>query len=171
MNMGGYCNSSGPRFPDWEVWCFVLLIVLLLVISLSGCSKKIYVPVETVRTEYKYLNSKDSIKLTEKVNTKDSVIIRDSVVTTLNENGDIIRTEIWRLKEKYSKSASMYEELKLKYDSLLSTKTDSVPVQYPVEKQLSKWDQLKVDYGGFAIVAVIVFILVVVGRLVYKLKK
>lgn len=169
--MGGYCNSSGPRFPDWEVWCFVFLIVLLLVISFSGCSKKIYVPVETVRTEYKYLNSKDSIRLTEKINTKDSVIIRDSVVTTLNENGDVIRTEIWRLKEKYSKNASMYEELKAKYDSLLSVKRDSVLVPYPKEKQLSRWQKIKMDSGGIAIGVVIIIILVVVGRFVYKLKK
>ena len=40
-----------------------------------------------------------------------------------------------------------------------------------LEKQLTKWQSVKVDYGGWAMGIVFVFILIVVGWMVYKLKK
>ena len=48
---------------------------------------------------------------------------------------------------------------------------DSIP--YPVEKQLSKWEQAKMDYGGMAIggtVALVIFVVVwLVKRIRYKI--
>ena len=35
---------------------------------------------------------------------------------------------------------------------------DSISVPYPVEKKLTKWEQAKVDYGGYALVAVIILL-------------
>lgn len=37
-------------------------------------------------------------------------------------------------------------------------KVDSVSVPYPVEKKLSKWQQAKVDWGGWAMLIVVVLI-------------
>ena len=51
------------------------------------------------------------------------------------------------------------------------TVNKEVKVPYPVEKELTKWQKLCVNVGGWAIGIVIITILVVVGRLVYKLKK
>lgn len=50
------------------------------------------------------------------------------------------------------------------------TVTKEVQVPYPVEKELTKWQQFRMDFGGWAIGIVIITILVVVGRMVYKLK-
>ena len=44
-----------------------------------------------------------------------------------------------------------------------------VPVE--VERKLSTWEQTKINYGGYAIMAVIVVILIIFGKFVYKLKK
>lgn len=49
-----------------------------------------------------------------------------------------------------------------------SVKVDSIRVPYPVEKDLTRWQQLKMDIGGFAIGAVVIFLLVAVGWLVRK---
>lgn len=46
-----------------------------------------------------------------------------------------------------------------------------VPKPYLVEKKLTRWQSLKQETGGYAIVSVIVTILIVFGKFIYKLKK
>ena len=50
-------------------------------------------------------------------------------------------------------------------------RTDSIRVPYPVEKELTRWERFRLDVGGYAIFTVIVVVLIVVGCLIYKLKK
>ena len=52
-------------------------------------------------------------------------------------------------------------------------RTDTILVPYPVEieKKLTVWQRTKIELGGWAIAVIIVTILIVVGRMVYKLKK
>ena len=116
---------------------------------LSGCKTIKYYPLETVRHDTVYIQS---LKL-------DSILVKDSVHIT--EKGDTV-TE-FRLKYIY--------KYKDRTDTLYLSRVDTVSVPYPVEKELTKWQSVKVDYGGWAIGIVFVFILIVVGRMVYKLKK
>lgn len=51
------------------------------------------------------------------------------------------------------------------------TSIKEVQVPYPVEKELTIWQKLCINVGGRAIGIVIIIILVVVGWMVYKLKK
>lgn len=37
------------------------------------------------------------------------------------------------------------------HDTVYVERTGSVPVPYPVERELSRWERVKVDYGGFAL--------------------
>ena len=126
-----------------------LFIILLTLAICSGCRTIEYYPLETVRIDTVYVNK-------QRV---DSVMVRDSV--HIIEKGDTV-TE-FRLKYIY--------KYKDRTDTLYISKTDTVSVPYPVEKQLTKWQTVKVNYGGWAIALVFVFILIVVGRIVYKLKK
>ena len=50
-------------------------------------------------------------------------------------------------------------------------KTDSIQVPYPVEKRLTRWQTLKMELGGWALGVIIVFALVIVGRMIYRLRK
>ena len=126
--------------------CIVLAPFMCLLLVCS-CKTK-YVPVETVKYDSVYFN---------RVQT-DSVFIKDSVLVV---KGDT--TIEYRYKYIYR-----YKTLT---DTLYINRTDSVQVPYPVEKELTKWQKLCVNVGGWAIGIVIITILVVVGRLVYKLKK
>ena len=126
-----------------------LLIILLMSAICSGCRTIEYYPLETVRIDTVYVNK-------QRV---DSILVKDSIHIT--EKGDTV-TE-FRLKYIYK-----YRD---RVDTLYRSKTDTISVPYPVEKQLTKWQQTKVNYGGWAIALVFVFILIVVGRMVYKLKK
>ena len=39
---------------------------------------------------------------------------------------------------------------------------DSIPVPYPVEKRLTKWQQAKVDWGGWALLILIVLVVIAI---------
>lgn len=105
------------------------IAILLLFILISGCRSIQYVPVETVRIEYR-----DRFKI-------DSIIKYDSVYFDRYMKGDTA----FIIKEKYK----YLDKIKIVHDSVF--KTDSIPVTVIVEKQLSKWEKVKMDTGGWAI--------------------
>ena len=39
---------------------------------------------------------------------------------------------------------------------------DSIPVPYPVEKRLTKWQQAKVDWGGWALLILIILVVIAI---------
>lgn len=121
---------------------YILAILLMSGVWLSSCRTQ-YVPVETVRTEYK---TRDSIRF-------DSIYQRDSVYMLVN--GDTV----YLYKYKY-----LYRYLTInKTDTVI--KVDSIQVPYQVEKQLSRWQSLKMELDGWAFGIIIVFALIVVGWL------
>lgn len=122
-----------------------IIILLILAICFVSCRTQ-YIPVESVRTEYK---TRDSIRF-------DSVYQRDSIYMLVK--GDTV----YQYKYKY-----LYRYLTTnRTDTIL--KTDSIQIPYPVEKQLSRWQSIKIELGGWAFGLVIAFILMVIGRIVYK---
>lgn len=126
-----------------------LLYILLLASVCMSCRSIKYVPVETVKTEYK---TRDSIRY-------DSIYQRDSVYMQLK--GD----SVYLYKYKY-----LYRYLIInKTDTVL--KADSIQVPYPVEKQLTRWQEIKIELGGWAFGIIISFALIIVGRLVCRWRK
>ena len=129
----------------------ILLLLGLAVLLMSGvcsCRTVQYVPVETVRTDSLYFNTVST----------DSVYVKDSVLVV---KGDTVTEYRWRYVYRY----------KDRTDTVYVSRTDSVQVPYPVEKEMSRWQRFKMDIGGYALAAVVVTVLIVFGRLVYKLKK
>lgn len=130
----------------------LLSIIIAFILCLAGCRTKIkYVPVETVRTDSVFFNS---VRI-------DSVLIHDSI--SVIQRGDTVVEYRHRYIYRY----------KDRVDTLYINRTDSIQVPYPVEieKKLTLWQQTKIKFGGWAIAVIIVTILIVVGRMVYKLKK
>ena len=124
-----------------------IIILLMLAICFVSCRTQ-YIPVESVRTEYK---TRDTIRY-------DSIYQRDSIYTLIK--GDTV----YQYRYKY-----LYRYLTTnRTDTIL--KNDSIRVPYPVEKKLSRWQSIKMELGGWAFGIVIVFILVIIGRIVYRCK-
>lgn len=121
------------------------LILMLLLLMLASCSKTIYVPVESKRTEYIDRIKTDSIHIT------DSVHIR--------EKGDTVWLTRWRTE---------YRD-RLKVDSILIR--DSISVPYPIEIALTRWQQTKMDMGGLAIGGLGVIVLAFLVWLIIKFKR
>lgn len=126
----------------------ILIFLLAVTMSLLSCRSVKYVPVETVKTEYK---TRDSIRY-------DSIYQRDSVF--LYQKGDTV----YQYKYLYK-----YRYLTLRQTDTVAI-TDSVRVPYPVEKALTRWQVVKMKTGGLAVGLAAVLVLVAVGRLLYKFR-
>lgn len=148
-----------------------VILTILLASAICSCRTVKYVPVERKIETRDSVVLRDSVVIRDVVNYRDSVVVRDSTVLVVDENGNVIRTELYRQKEIYRELQKEYDALLERYRLLESERTDSIPVPYPVEKELTRWQQTKVNYGGWAMLAVFVYILVVFGKMVYKLKK
>lgn len=130
-----------------------LIIPYIILSSLAGCKSVQYVPVETVRTDSIYVDRYQ----------RDSIYQRDSVFVNRWIAGDTIYQDkvVWKY---------VYRD-KVKYDTVTILRSDTINVPYPVECKLSKWEQLKLNVGGWAISIIIIIVLIVMGCMVYKLKK
>lgn len=122
-----------------------IIILLTSAICFISCRTQ-YVPVETVRTEYKYVDRLQH----------DSIYVKDSV--RYYTKGDTVFAEKYLYRYKY-----LFIN---KVDSF--AKVDSVQVPYPVEKQLTRWQQMKIELAGWAFGIVIAFLLLIIGRIVYE---
>lgn len=161
-----YKNPNDDWYYNWRydkdseqnlkgcVYCLVgIAAVLLLSFLLSGCKSVEYVPVETVKTEY--------VTKTDTFIQKDSLVMHDSVY--IHSKGDTVWYEKWHTKYKDRIVT------KVVVDSVI--KTDSIQVPYPVEKKLTRWQQLKMDWGGTAMIVLAVFMLLFVVAVVDMIRR
>lgn len=130
----------------------IALFICLLVLA-TGCTRKVYVPIESTvsRTDTIY---------SAKVRV-DSVIMRDSVAVF--QKGDTVT--ITKYRDRYR----VKELTDTVYQSAIDSVKISVP--YPVERELSRWERTKMDFGGMAIGALVIALCVAVAWLIKKFRK
>ena len=102
------------------------LVLLLVLYFFCGCNTQ-YVPVESVRY--------DSLFFSKLV--RDSIYVSDSVY--IRERGDTV----FKYKNKY---VYVYKD---RVDTFFVYKDREVEVPIPVEKKLSWWEQIKINFGGW----------------------
>lgn len=122
---------------------YILTIFLMSEICFTSCRNIKSVPVETVKTEYK---TRDSIRF-------DSIYEHDSIF--LFVKGDTVYKEKYRYKYRYLTIN--------KTDTVMLT--DSVQIPYPVEKQLTRWQQMKIELGGLAVGVIIILSIVLMLKM------
>ena len=127
-------------------WCITLAPFMCMLFIICSCRTVKYVPVETIKVDTTYINKLQ----------RDSIYMLDSVY--VKEKGDTVLIE----KYKY-----LYRD-KLVRDTMYISKADSIQVPYPVEKELTKWQQFRMYFGGWAMCIVVISILILI---VYKIKK
>ena len=118
------------------------LMIVAVGLLLTACSSTKVVTVDRVRT--------DTVKTVR--NVRDSIYMHDSIRVT--EKGDTVTIERWHTR---------YRD-RLLLDTIYESRTDSVPVPYPVEKlverQLSWWQHTQMYAGD-------VLLLLLLGGAVY----
>lgn len=126
--------------------CITLAPFMCLLFVICSCRTVKYIPVETIKVDTTYINQLQ----------RDSIYMLDSVY--VKEKGDTVLIE----KYKY-----LYRD-KLVRDTMYISKVDSIQVPYPVEKELTRWQQFRMYFGGWAMCIVVISILILI---VYKIKK
>ncbi|MDD3038248.1 hypothetical protein [Bacteroides sp.] len=119
------------------------IVLLMSGICFTSCRSIQYIPIETVKKDSIYINKIQY----------DSIYRRDSVY--VDRSGDTI----YIYKDRY-----LYKYKNLT-DTMYINRVDSINVPYPVEKALTKWQNIKMELGGWAFGLVIALILIIVWRI------
>lgn len=151
------------------IYCFLLIFVI------CSCRSVKYVPVES---------SADSVvieKLVEVQLPPDSSTIR--ALLECDENGrvvlswlDIANSRNAQAQLTIDSLGNLLAKMRTQQDTIYLpskevTVTKEVKMPYPVEKELTRWQQMKLELGGWAFGIIIAFALIIIGWLIYKSRK
>lgn len=170
-----------------KYYVYTMLIIIgllaLTALCLTSCSHRVYIPVQSIRTDTIYMSRKDSVHIKDSlitrqvINIRDSVAIHDSIVIIKDDQGNVKEKLIVRYRDRWHATQDnltlqrQIDRYKASNDSLRATKTEYKEVPIPVEKKLSWWQKFKMDVGGWAIGAMSTFLLAIVGYIVIWLLK
>lgn len=164
-------NTFRNIFVSSRKW----VCIILLMSTICSCRSVKYVPVES---------SVDSIvveKLVEVQLPPDSATIR--ALLECDENGKVVLSwlDIANSKNAQAQLAidslgNLLAKMRTKPDTIYKpskevTVTKEVKVPYPVEKELTRWQQMKLELGGWAFGIIITAALIIVGWLIYRSRK
>lgn len=149
--------------------------IILLTSAICSCRSVKYIPVES---------SADSVvieKLVEVQLPPDSSTIR--ALLECDENGRVVLSWLDIANSKNAQAQLTIDSLgyllakmRTQQDTIYLpskevTVTKEVKVPYPVEKELTRWQQMKLELGGWAFGIIITAALIIVGWLIYKSRK
>lgn len=139
-------------------------LLLTLALLMAACSKKVYVPVErtVVRTDSVAVHRADS--LTRLLHTRDTLVIRDSITTTVR--GDTVYKEAWRIRDRVSiigdtvRIGNGFELQQLHHDTIREPQIIEVEkeVVKEVEKKPPWWKRTLQYTGGAALILLMLWI-------------
>ena len=150
-------------------WLLDIAVMILAAWLMCGCRTTRCVPVKSVRTEYKdrvvavHDTVRDSVLVSSDVYRHDSVLIR--------MKGDTVYVERWHTLLQSSSLQNRAERSKAAHDTLYVTRTDSVRVPVPVERKLTKWERVRLDFGTIAVVVTAMAIIAGIGVLAWWLRR
>ena len=126
-----------------------IIILLTAAIWFSSCRSIRHIPIETVKH--------DSIYISKILH--DSIYQRDSIY--VDRKGDTVLI----YKDRY-----LYKYKNL-IDTMYINRIDSIQIPYSVEKQLTRWQSVKMELGGWIFGVIILFALFFVGWMVFRMKE
>lgn len=132
----GFGYEEQPDGFDWWKLLAILALGMMILGIFTRCKTK-YVSVPEYHKEY--------IVRSDTVAKVDSVYMKDSVF--VYHNGDTIIVNKVLYRDRYK---NVY---KVRVDTIM--RSDSVRVPYPVEKELTKWEQRYMDAGKYLLRALV----------------
>ncbi|MCM1068195.1 MAG: hypothetical protein NC418_11540 [Muribaculaceae bacterium] len=123
----------------------LVLLFFLTFILLPSCTRTIYTPVESVHTEWRDRDVLHTVRDT--VRDTRFVFVKGDSVIDVRDREHIVRIEV--------------------HDTLRIFINDTIPAPYPVEKELSAWQQFKIDYAAYSFSALALILIF----LIFKIKR
>ena len=132
------------------------IVLFIIAVCFCGCKSVQYVPVETSHTEHHWHT--DSIKEVDSVIHERHTTIMQLDSAAMAQYGIRLKNaeRAWLVK---SWELERQIENLQKITAIRDTVRDTIQVPNPVEKKLSKWQQTKIDWGGWAMLGVLVVII------------
>lgn len=161
------------RWYDERFWCRLVLLVIvgLLAVSLfSGCRSNCLDRKASLSRHDSETFRRDSVREMlrwDSIVKRDSFYVRDSVTT--RQVGDTTYIERWHWEYIYDffHLEKVNLEKKSVGDFSYIARSDTIRVPYPVEKELSKWEQFQLKYAIWSMGA-LCMVLVWLGYKLYK---
>lgn len=142
----------------------IALLLCLVVSSLTSCSRKVYVPVES-KTETRVTDTVTRFRtlvITDTVlqRIKETDLRYDSVAPILDSLNNVIGWERWHFRERTKMADSERQRLMAVNDSLRRVKADTVRIEravpYEVPRKLTPWQGFRINAFWWLIGAVAV---------------
>lgn len=137
-------------------WAFTTFVLTMGPALFMLSCKTEYIPVETSHTEHHWhtdsIIQKDSVvkeRMTTVMQLDSAAMAKYGIQLKNAERAWLVKS--WELERQI-------ENLQ-RLTAIRDTIRDTIQVPYPVEKKLSKWQQTKVDWGGWAMLGVLVVII------------
>lgn len=139
----------------------ILYIILIGPLTLfASCRSVKYIPVSSSSEIRDSVVIRDSIVTREEIHSRDSIITKDSTVIVIDDQGKVIRTELYRQKEIYSDLQAKYTDLQERFNRLKSEKVDTIREPYPVYLDPTFKQKLEICFWPVAILSIIIIILI-----------
>ena len=146
------------RFITVLMWTTILFFLVVMMaaascMTLTGCTSVRYVPVESVTHDSIYISRVE----------RDSIHVHDSIYMEVMSKADTV------YQTKYVQKV-VYRDA-LRTDTMIVERVDTIRMPYPVERQLSQWEKIKLDLGGICIGGLIIFALSEVAVWILRRKR
>lgn len=138
-------QKYSPRLIGWI--CATVALGLLL--ACGGCTRTVYLPTESHHSEREASAQWRS----------DTVTRSDTRLIFIKGDTVIDRRE------------SIRERVREVHDTILYERTDTVTRVRTVERRLTKWQQTKMDFGGFAMGGVAAILLTIIMWIILKCRR
>lgn len=120
-----------------------------LILLFASCTRTVYTPVESVRTEYRDRDVERVVTDT----------VRDTRVVWIKGDTVVDVRDRW------------HKSLEYVHDTCYVERTDTISVPYTVERKMTRWQQAKMDLGGIALGVLAVVLCAAVVWLIRKFKR
>ena len=158
-----FCSCATPKNTESDSSVDYADLVEWIRRSITGLEKKIDTQSQTTSEKLSNLKIENKtvyLSAPDSTGKQHTTMESTTTATKVDEQRD----------ETVQQTTELLSIINQRIDSL-SRKIDLASETKVVEKKLTKWETLCINVGGWAIGIVIITILIVVGRMVYKLKK
>jgi hypothetical protein len=153
------------------MWFFLVFCTGMILICLGSCRSVKYIPYETIKHDSILISKTDTVKLTHTIKEKEYVEVKDSASTTLDEQGNILKQEIWHNKTIIRQMSDSLEYYRAIYDSLRAVSQDTIRIPIPIERELSNAEKRYISLGKVSLGLYIGLALAFIAWLVYYIKR
>lgn len=162
------------------------LTAVMLLCLVIGCTRTVYVPLESSRrdsvsyaadTASEHFQSLIS-ELHRVTASRDSIVIRDSVIVVVNAAGDIIGKEVFHDRDRSHYDSKAIAQIRASYDSILAKQKaeltsiieryEQTPVE--IERRPSTWEKIKSEAVSIFVCFLIATVLTTIAWFATKIK-